>query len=133
MTRKLCTEYIDPQTIEPLLANRPMPLDKGEGAVHPIGVGEVIRRVVGKCIMKVTKEDVVDTSGSLQVCAGQANRAPDACLDIHARGFWERQRSVFFDVGVCYPNADSYRDLDLKQIYKQHENDKKRLYVVHEE
>ena len=24
------------------------------------------------------------------------------------------------------PNADSYRDVDLKQIYKQHENDKKR-------
>ena len=58
-----------------------------------------------------------------------ANRAPDARLDIHARGFWERQRSAFFDVRVCYPNADSYRDLDLKQIYKQHENDKKRLYT----
>ena len=57
------------------------------------------------------------------------NRAPDACLDIHARGFWERQRSAFFDVRVCHPNADSYRDLDLKQIYKQHENDKKRLYT----
>ena len=46
------------------------------------------------------------------------NRAPDARLDIHARGFWERQRSAFFDVRVCYPNTDSYRDLDLKQIYK---------------
>ena len=45
-----------------------------------------------------------------------ANRAPDARLDIHARGFWERQRSAFFDARVCYPNADSYRDLDLKQI-----------------
>ena len=29
-------------------------------------------------------------------------------------------------------NADSYRDLDLKQIYKQHENDKKRLYTQRE-
>ena len=26
-------------------------------------------------------------------------------------------------------NADSYRDLDLKQIYKQQEKDKKRLYM----
>ena len=57
------------------------------------------------------------------------NRAPDARLDIHTRGFLERQRSAFFDVRVCHPNADSYRDLDLKQIYKQHENDKKRLYT----
>ena len=58
-----------------------------------------------------------------------ANRAPDALLDIYARGFWERQRSAFFDVRVCYPNADSYRYLDLRQIYKQHENEKKRLYT----
>ena len=59
-----------------------------------------------------------------------ANRAPDARLDIHAMpSNWERQRSAFFDVRVCHPDADSYRDLDLKQIYKQHENDKKRLYT----
>ena len=32
-----------------------------------------------------------------------ANKAPDARLDIHARGFWERQRSAFFDVRVCHP------------------------------
>ena len=38
-----------------------------------------------------------------------ANRAPDTRLDIRERGFWERQRSAFFDVRVCHPNADSYR------------------------
>ena len=27
-----------------------------------------------------------------------ANKAPDFRLDIHARGFWERQRYAFFDV-----------------------------------
>ena len=68
MTRKLCIEYIDPWTIEPMLASRLIPLDKG--AVRPIGVGEVIRRVIGKCIMKATKEDVLCASGLLQMCAG---------------------------------------------------------------
>ena len=58
-----------------------------------------------------------------------ANKAPDARLDIHARGFWERQRSAFFNVRVCHPNADSYRDLTPKQIYKKHENEKKRQYA----
>ena len=41
-----------------------------------------------------------------------ANTAPDARLDIVAREFWERQRSACFDVRICHPNVDSYRDID---------------------
>ena len=70
MTKKLCTEYVDPRSIEAILANRLIPLDKGEGKVRPIGVGEVIRRIMGKCVMSVTKQDVIDACCSLQVCAG---------------------------------------------------------------
>ena len=55
-----------------------------------------------------------------------ANRAPDARLDIHARGFWDRQQSAFFDIRVCHPNADSY--LSPRQIFQLHENEKKRKY-----
>ena len=58
-----------------------------------------------------------------------ANKVPDARLDIHARGFWERQISAFFDFRMCHSNADSYRDLTPKQIYKKHENEKKRQYA----
>ena len=42
---------------------------------------------------------------------------------------WERRRSAFFDIRVCHPNGDSYRDLTPKQIYKKHENEKKRQYA----
>ena len=70
LAKRLCTEFIDPLTIEPILANRLIPLDKGNGEVRPIGVGEVIRRIIGKCVTKVTKQDIVDACGSLQVCAG---------------------------------------------------------------
>ena len=35
MTRTLCSQCIDPMTIEPFVANRLIPLDKGEGAVRP--------------------------------------------------------------------------------------------------
>ena len=52
-----------------------------------------------------------------------ANTAPDARLDIHARGFWSRQGSTFFDLRVCHPNDESYNDLA-----PQHENKKKRMY-----
>ena len=58
-----------------------------------------------------------------------ANTTPDARLDIHARGFWEKQRFAFFDVRVCHPNADSYKDQTPKQIYRNHENEKKRAYA----
>ena len=64
-----------------------------------------------------------------EVLTRGTNKAPDARLDIHARGFWERQKSAFFDVRVCHPNADSYKDLSPKQIYRQHENEKKRIYA----
>ena len=65
------TQYIDPATIEPFMASCLIPLDKGEGMVRPIGVGEVLRRVLAKCVMNVAKEDVAEASGSLQLCAGQ--------------------------------------------------------------
>ena len=58
-----------------------------------------------------------------------ANKVLNARLDIHARGFWERQRSAFFDVRVYHPSADSYRDLTPKQIDKKHENEKKKQYA----
>ena len=47
---------------------------------------------------------------------------------IYYLGFWERQRAAFFDIRVCHPNADSYRDLSPKKIYRIHENEKKRKY-----
>ena len=58
-----------------------------------------------------------------------ANTAQDSRLDVHCRGFWERQRAAFFDVRICHPIADSYKELSPKQIYKLHEDEKKRKYA----
>ena len=52
------------------------------------------------------------------------SKAPDGRLDIRAPGFWAREQSAFFDVRVCHPNADSYKNLTPEQIYKLHKNDK---------
>ena len=60
---------------------------------------------------------------------GGANQSHDARLDVHAKGFWECQRSAYFDIRVCHPHADSYKDLTLKQLYKQQEIEKKRKYA----
>ena len=37
--------------------------------------------------------------------------------------------STFFDVRVCYPNAESYKGLTTKQIYRQHESEKTRMHA----
>lgn len=63
-----------------------------------------------------------------EVLTPGTNRAVDARLDIHARGFWERHGSAFFDVGVCYPSAESYRGLTTTQIHRQHKSEK-RMYA----
>ena len=75
----------------------------------------------------------VKTEPVLQEITGEelnrgANKEPDARLDVHARGFWNRQQSAFFHVRMCLANADSYRELSPKQILQLHENEKKRQY-----
>ena len=61
--------HVDPRSIEAILANRLIPLNKGEGKVRPIGIGEAIRRIMGKSVMSVTKQDVIDACSFLSVCA----------------------------------------------------------------
>ena len=55
--RRLCTEFVDPKPLSALLACRLIPLDKKPG-IRPIGVCEVVRRILGKAIMEVVKRDV---------------------------------------------------------------------------
>ena len=68
--RRLCTEYIDPCVTAPLLTSRLIALDKKPG-VRPIGVGDTARRIIAKAILTVTRSDIQDAAGSMQLCAGQ--------------------------------------------------------------
>ena len=60
---------MDPAGLSTLVACRLIPLNKCPG-VRPIGVGEVLRRIIGKAVMRIVRPDVVRAAGSLQVCAG---------------------------------------------------------------
>ena len=55
--------------LEAYTSCRLIPLDKNPG-VKPIGIGEIIRRIIEKAI-QIVKSDVVESAGSLQLCAGQ--------------------------------------------------------------
>ena len=78
---------------------------------HDVQVEPVLQEVTGEVLTRGT------------------NPALDARLDVHARGFWDRQGSAFFDVRVSHPNAESYKDLNIQQIHRKHEDEKKRLYA----
>ena len=75
------TTYIDPNSIEALLACCLILLDKESGSVRPIGVGEMIRRIIAKCVVQIAKPEIIQATQSMQVCAGQKSGSEAA---IHA-------------------------------------------------
>lgn len=71
---------------------------------------------MGYTIFSLVCNDV-QTEPLLQDITGEqlsrgTNKVLEARLDTHARGFWGRQRSTFFDIRVCYPNVDLYQGLE---------------------
>ena len=77
---KLLSNSYDPALIEPYVASRLIPLDKNPG-VRPIGVGEVLRRIVGKMVSTHAKSEIRNAAGPLQACSSQGAGAEAA---IHA-------------------------------------------------
>ena len=66
----LCSSYVHPDGIRPLLACCLIALDK-KPAVRPIGVSEILCRIIAKAILSVLRYDVMEAAGPLQLCAGQ--------------------------------------------------------------
>ena len=62
---------MDPAGFLPLFNNRLISLDKTP-SMHPIGISEVLRRVVCKSILPILKKDIMQAAGATQVCAGQS-------------------------------------------------------------
>ena len=107
LTRRLCTEFVDRLTIEPIVACRLIPLDKGNGDVRPIGVGEVIKRIIGKCVTRIAKQDVINSSGAMQVCVGQKSGGEAA---IHAmRNIFEADET---DAALLVDASNAFNSLN---------------------
>jgi hypothetical protein len=80
VSKRLCTEYVDPICTSALLAGRLIALDKCPG-IRPIGVGETLRRIITRAITSLLKHDIGNAAGSLHLCAGQESGCESA---IHA-------------------------------------------------
>ena len=51
------------------MSSRLIALDKCPG-VHPVGMSETLRRIVGKTVCMATYVDIEDLSGTDQLCGG---------------------------------------------------------------
>jgi len=70
VAKRLCTQFVDPVAVAPLLSCRLIALDKCPG-VRPIGIGDTARRIISKAVITFARGDIQDAAGSLQLCAGQ--------------------------------------------------------------
>ena len=70
-TRNVLKIAYHPSLLEGYTSCRLIPLDKNPG-IRPIGVGEVLRRIVGKTIAGFLKEEIKEAAGPLRVCAGHS-------------------------------------------------------------
>ena len=69
MAKRLCQDN-SVKHFETFLAGRLTPFEIQPG-VRSIGVGEVLRRVLGTVTMKLLKREVLKATGSLKLCTGQ--------------------------------------------------------------
>ena len=77
--RRIATTYVDPAGLSAFIACRLSPLDKRPG-VRPIGICETVRRIVGKAVMSIVRQDVQEAAGPLQLCAGSKQDARQRCM-----------------------------------------------------
>ena len=67
LVRRLCNTVTPWDDIRALLACRMVALDKCPG-VRPIGVGDTLRRIIGKTVCLVTRCDLEYVCGTSQLC-----------------------------------------------------------------
>ncbi len=70
LAKKLCCKLVNPDHIKSYTACRLIPLSKNPSGVRPIGIGEVLRRIVGKAITTVLKPDLLNCTAPIQTCGG---------------------------------------------------------------
>ncbi len=70
VAKRICSTYVDPNSLKPLLACRLIALSKKPG-VRPIGIGDTARRIIAKSLTQLLKNDIQQACGCQQLCGGQ--------------------------------------------------------------
>ena len=74
VAKYFCTKQVPAEHSAYFLASRLIPLDKDPSsstpAIRPIGIGEVMRRIIGRAVAQHLKTDIQVACGTLQTAAG---------------------------------------------------------------
>ena len=58
LARALCTKHVPFESISTLVACRLVPLMKDDDGIRPVGIWEVLRRIIGKSVTKVLEAEI---------------------------------------------------------------------------
>ncbi len=70
LARRLCWDAVPSEHSAPLFACRLVPLKKSDGGIRPVGIGETLRRIIGKAVTSYNSESIQLASGCIQTCSG---------------------------------------------------------------
>ena len=76
-------------------------MDKDPG-VRPIGVGEVVRRVIAKAVLSVIGADIQQAAGPLQLCAGHISGVEAAIHSMNSVFAEKSQGILLFDASNAF-------------------------------
>ena len=136
--RRICTCYVDPRGLSSFVACRLIALDKCPG-VRPIGIGETVRRIIGRATARVLSDDIQAAAGPLQLCAGHQSGCESAVHAMHqAFDSSETEAIILVDAKKCIqlskPTSRSEKHPPLVSIIVQnsHQHLPRRRLIIHQ-
>ena len=85
LTKRFCREDIDASHSSLLLSCRLVPLNKNPG-IWPIGIGEILQRIMAKAVTRVLQKDIKLAGGTLQTCT-RIDGGIEAAIHAMAKAF----------------------------------------------
>ena len=95
LVRRLCTSFVDPSIVTPLLACRLIALNKNPG-IRPISVGEIVRHIIAKAVLSIVGTDIQQAAGPLQLCAGHTSGVEAAIHSMSTVFAEEKSEGILF-------------------------------------